>query len=71
MLNIKKVYKKKNRCLKMANLTINILYVILFVVIIVFLDFKYFRYEFWKRLIVNILIVLVAVAFYYLFLGNL
>ena len=55
----------------MANLTINILYVILFVVIIVFLDFKYFKYEFWKRLIVNILIVLVAVAFYYLFLGNL
>jgi hypothetical protein len=55
----------------MANLTVNILYVILFIVIVVFLDFKYFRYEFWKRLIVNILIVLVAVAFYYLFLSNL
>ncbi len=55
----------------MANLIVNILYVILFMAIIVFLDFKYFRYEFWKRLIVNILIVLVAVAFYYLFLVNL
>jgi len=55
----------------MVNLTVNILYVILFVVIIVFLDFKYFRYEFMKRLIVNILIVLVAVVFYFLFLSNL
>ncbi len=55
----------------MANLIVNILYVILFMAIVVFLDFKYFRYEFWKRLIVNILIVLVAVAFYYLFLVNL
>jgi hypothetical protein len=55
----------------MANLVVNILYVILFVVIIVFLDFKYFRYEFWKRLFVNILVVLVAVAFYFLFLSNL
>jgi hypothetical protein len=55
----------------MANLIVNILYVILFMAIVIFLDFKYFRYEFWKRLIVNILIVLVAVAFYYLFLVNL
>jgi len=55
----------------MANLIINIIYVIIFAAIIVFLDLKYFRYEFWKRLIVNILIVLVAVAIYYLFLVNL
>jgi hypothetical protein len=55
----------------MANLMVNILYVLLFVVIIVFLDFKYLRTEFLKRLIVNILIVLVAVVFYYLFLVNL
>jgi hypothetical protein len=55
----------------MANLIVNILYVILFVAIIVFLDFKYFRYDFLKRLIVNILIVVVAVVFYYLFLVNL
>ena len=55
----------------MANLIVNILYVILFAVIMVFLDFKYFRYNFWKRLMVNIVVVLVAVAFYYLFLYNL
>jgi hypothetical protein len=55
----------------MANLIVNILYVILFVVIIIFLDFKYFRDDLWKRLIVNILIVLVAVAVYYTFLVNL
>ena len=55
----------------MANLTVNILYVILFVFIIVFLDFKYFRNDLLKRLIVNVLIVLVAVAIYYMFLVNL
>jgi hypothetical protein len=55
----------------MANLLVNILYVILFIGIIVFLDFKYFRYEFWKRLIVNILVAIVAIAIYYLFLVNL
>ena len=55
----------------MANLIVNILYVILFVVIIVFLDFKYFKDDLLKRLIVNVLVVLVAVALYYLFLVNL
>lgn len=55
----------------MANLLVNIVYVILFICIIVFLDFKYLRYEFLKRLIVNILIALVAAVFYYLFLVNL
>jgi hypothetical protein len=55
----------------MANILVNTVYVILFICIIVFLDFKYLRYEIWKRLIVNILIVLVAVVLYYLFLVNL
>lgn len=55
----------------MANLIVNIIFVILFVSVIIFLDFKYFRYEFWKRLIVNILVVLVALTLYYLFLINL
>jgi hypothetical protein len=55
----------------MVNILVNIVYVIIFIAIIVFLDFKYLRYEIWKRLIVNILIVLVAVSFYYLFLVNL
>jgi len=55
----------------MANLIVNIIYVILFVSVIIFLDFKYFRYDFWKRLIVNILVAILAIAIYYLFLGNL
>ncbi len=55
----------------MANLLVNIIYVIIYASIIVFVDFKYLRYDFWKRLLVNILIVLVAFALYYLFLVNL
>jgi len=55
----------------MANLIINILYVLIAVAIVVFLDFKYFRFDFWKRILVNILIVLVFATFYYLFLANL
>lgn len=55
----------------MANLIINIIYVLIAVVLIVFLDLKYLRDDFWKRLMVNILIVLVFAAFYYLFLVNL
>lgn len=55
----------------MANLMVNIIYVLIAVVIIVFLDFKYFRYDFWKRLMANILVVLVFVALYYTFLVNL
>ncbi|MGB9200351.1 hypothetical protein [Methanobacterium sp.] len=55
----------------MANLIVNIIFVILFVCVIFFLDIKYFRYDFWKRLLVNILVVLIALAIYYLFLVNL
>ena len=55
----------------MANLAVNIVYVLILAALIVFLDFTYLRHEFWERLIVNILIVLVSVVFYYLFLVNL
>jgi hypothetical protein len=55
----------------MVNLIVNIIFVILFVGVIFFLDFKYFRHDFWKRLFVNILVVLVAIAIYYLFIINL
>jgi hypothetical protein len=55
----------------MANLTINIVYVLILVALIFFIDVTYLRHEFWERLIVNILIVLVSVVFYYLFLANL
>jgi hypothetical protein len=55
----------------MANLIINIIYVLIAVALIVFIDFKYLKDKFWKRLIVTILIVIVFAAFYYLFLVNL
>lgn len=55
----------------MANLLVNVVYVLIYVAIIVFLDVKYLRNDFLKRLIVNVLIVVVAVALYYLFLVNL
>ncbi len=55
----------------MANLTVNIVYVLILIALIVVVDFTYLRHEFWERLIVNILIVLVFVVFYYLFLVNL
>ena len=54
----------------MANLIVNIIYVILYVALIVYIDLKYLRYDFWKRLVVNVVIVLVAVTLYYLFLVN-
>jgi len=57
--------------IKIAKLLINIIYVIIYASIIVFIDFKYLRYQFWKRLIVNILIVLIAVIIYFLFINNL
>lgn len=56
---------------KVANLLVNVVYVLIYVAIIVFLDVKYLRNDFLKRLIVNVLIVVVAVALYYLFLVNL
>ena len=55
----------------MADLVINIVYVLIAVAVIVFLDFKYLRYDFQKRLTTNIIVVLVFVVFYYLFLVNL
>jgi hypothetical protein len=54
----------------MANLLVNTVYVLLFLIIIIFLDFKFFRNNFRLRLITNIIVVLVAVAIYYLFLGH-
>jgi hypothetical protein len=44
------------------------LYVVLMVAIVVAVDFLFFRNRFWERLMVNIGIVLVFVAFYFRFL---
>ena len=45
-----------------------VLYVLALVGIVVGVDILFFRHEFWTRLIVNIGIVLVFVAFYFRFL---
>jgi hypothetical protein len=60
----------------MANLIINILYVLLGLVVMVSLDYLLFKLQFkehfWKLLVLNIGIFLVFLAFYYIFnLGNL
>ena len=44
------------------------LYVVAMVAIIIGVDFLFFKNRFWERLIVNIGIVLVFVAFYFRFL---
>ena len=50
---------------------INVLYLILLIAVIVSLDVFLFRYDFWARLILNIGIVLVFIAFYLRFINNL
>ena len=45
-----------------------VLYVVAMAAVIVGVDFVFFRHRFWERLIVNIGIVLVFVAFYLRFL---
>ena len=45
-----------------------VLYVLLLISVIVSVDFLFFKREFWERLIVNIGIVLVFIAFYLRFI---
>jgi len=47
-----------------------VLYVLAMVGVVVGVDVLFFRHEFWPRLLVNIGIVLVFVAFYWRFLKN-
>ena len=47
-----------------------VLYVVAMIAVIVGIDFIFFRNRFWKRLIVNIGIVLVFAAFYLRFLRH-
>lgn len=47
------------------------LYVVVLVAVIVSVDLLFFRNQFWERLMANIGIVLVFVAFYLRFLKNL
>jgi hypothetical protein len=52
----------------MGSQTTSVLYVVLLVVVIVAVDFLFFRNRFWERLTVNMGIVLVFAAFYFRFL---
>ena len=47
-----------------------VLYVVAMAALVVALDFVFFRHRFWERLMVNIGIVLVFVAFYLRFFGR-
>lgn len=48
-----------------------VLYLVAMAAVIVGVDFAFFRHRFWQRLIVNIGIVLVFIAFYFRFLRRL
>lgn len=47
-----------------------VLYLVTMAAVIVGVDFAFFRNQFWERLMVNIGIVLVFIAFYLRFLGR-
>jgi hypothetical protein len=47
-----------------------VIYLVVMIAVIVGVDFMFFKNRFWERLIVNIGIVLVFVAFYFRFLKN-
>jgi hypothetical protein len=52
----------------MGNQTTTLLYVVAMAVVVVAVDFLFFKNQFWERLTVNIGIVLVFAAFYFRFL---
>ncbi len=47
-----------------------VLYIVVLIVVVVSVDFLFFKNRFWERLLVNIGIVLVFAAFYLRFLKN-
>lgn len=47
---------------------IAVIYVVMLVAVVVGVDVLFFRHQFWERLIANVGIVLVFVAFYFRFL---
>jgi hypothetical protein len=53
--------------LKMRGSTVAVIYLVVMVVVIFALDFAFFRNRFWERLIANIGVVLLFVAFYWRF----
>jgi uncharacterized membrane protein len=49
----------------MGSQTTNILYVVMMIVVIVVIDLLFFKDRFWERLMINVGIVLIFVAFYF------
>ena len=54
----------------MSRQAANVLYVLAMVSVVVGADVLFFRHHFWERLIANVGIVLVFVAFYFRFLKH-
>jgi len=54
----------------MSRQAANVLYVLAMVAVVVGVDILFFRHHFWERLIANVGIVLVFVAFYFRFLKH-
>ncbi len=54
----------------MDRTAINIIYVLALAATVVIIDILFFRHYFWERLMANIGIVLLYVAFYLAFLNN-
>lgn len=54
----------------MSRQAVGILYVLAMVAVIVGVDFAFFRNRIWERLLANVGIVLVFVAFYLRFIGR-
>lgn len=46
------------------------LFIMVLIAVVVGVDVLFFRHRFWERLLVNISIVLVCAAFYFVFLKN-
>jgi len=55
---------------EMTKSMFGLLYAVVLIAVIVSLDLLFFRHRFWERLMVNIGIVLVFIAFYFRFLKN-
>jgi len=58
------------RVIEMTRNTYVVLYVLVLIAVVVSVDLLFFRNRFWERLMVNIGIVLVFIAFYLRFLKN-
>jgi hypothetical protein len=66
--NASETSAKRTEDKQMGRSTAIVLYVVFMAVVVVGVDFLFFRFRFWERLMVNVGIVLVFAAFYLRFL---